>query len=159
MRTYLLTFFAVLAIAAALAWHATRPVTAQLQSAVSDGDPNWTPETNRLILVKTSLASAIARLEGWGDPNSFTHRIHNPGALTFANQSGAHHLGTTMYAWFESDEEGWQALTRDIEAKWKRIDTGDDLYTAGRIAMMWPEGPREHQWDYSDKIMSILEGK
>jgi hypothetical protein len=66
-----------------------------------------------------SIQELIAKYEGWLAPNSLTHQLHNPGALSFAHQSGATR-GTGEYAKWETDEEGWQALDRDLQAKIKK---------------------------------------
>jgi hypothetical protein len=68
---------------------------------------------------RPTIQELIAKYEGWSRPHSLTHQLHNPGALSFANQPKAIR-GTGGYAKWETDEEGWQALDRDLQAKIKK---------------------------------------
>lgn len=67
----------------------------------------------------STIQELLAKYEGWGVKNSLTHRLHNPGALSFAHQPGAVR-GTGGYAKFAKDEDGWRALDVDLQSKVKK---------------------------------------
>ena len=64
----------------------------------------------------SSIQELIAKYEGWGNHNSLTRQLHNPGALSFAKQPNAVY-GSGGYAKWKTDEEGWRALDNDLQAK------------------------------------------
>ena len=67
----------------------------------------------------STIQELIAKYEGWGVKGSLTHKLHNPGALSFAHQKGAVR-GTGGYAKWGTDAEGWKALDKDLQSKIKR---------------------------------------
>lgn len=67
----------------------------------------------------STIQELLAKYEGWGISNSLTHRLHNPGALSYAGQKGATR-GPGGYARFAKDEDGWRALDVDLQAKVKK---------------------------------------
>jgi len=87
--------------------------TTELKFKVEATKPR-APAARRNVVIR--LMRGIARHEGWDSPGSLVRRLHNPGALTYANQPNAT-PGIRGFAAFDSDESGWAALRRDLDAK------------------------------------------
>jgi hypothetical protein len=68
-----------------------------------------------------AISEAIARMEGFHKPNSIAERNHNPGNL----RSWGTRPIVAGYAQFETDEDGWRALRRQVQ---KNIERGLTLY-------------------------------
>lgn len=65
------------------------------------------------------IARAISRQEGWNKDGTLVRRLNNPGALKYVGQKNAVR-GKNGYASFETPEDGWSALQRDLEKKFGR---------------------------------------
>ena len=59
----------------------------------------------------------IPRYEGFYKPHSLTARLHNPGALKYVGQPYSLGRGPAGFARFASDDDGFAALTYDLEYK------------------------------------------
>jgi hypothetical protein len=57
-----------------------------------------------------AIAAAIARMEGFFKPRSIAQRNHNPGNL----RSWGTRPTVGGYAQFDTDEDGWKALRRQV---------------------------------------------
>jgi hypothetical protein len=93
--------------------------------------------------------------------------LHNPGSLAYAKQDGAVVFCTSLltgadecggYASFSTDEAGWAALHKDIEAKWAhwkkfRIEL-NDLDIAEMISFSWSSGG--YRGKYADDVLTRL---
>ena len=62
----------------------------------------------------TTLAEAIAQMEGFNTPGTVAQRNDNPGNLRFVGQAGATGKDSKGFAIFPTAEEGWQALQAQI---------------------------------------------
>lgn len=118
----------------------------------------------------------VQKMEDVHGPN-LPQQLHNPGALSFAGQPGATR-DKSGYAQFQTDEAGWQALHRDIAAKWREAEKGawnncvfynrdnaKDPYngtpcepseTVWKISYNWSNGDRE---TYAKNVIEILRRK
>jgi hypothetical protein len=77
----------------------------------------------------TTLATLIARMEGWGIPNVWATLNNNPGNLRNVGQTGA--VGTNGgYAVFSSPEAGWTALEKQLQYNANRGDTVQTFITS-----------------------------
>jgi hypothetical protein len=133
--------------------------------------------------IQVALAEEIAREEGWYAkakcdkdetyPNqtcmNLPQVLHNPGSLSYAHQAGAQVFCTSFpgppdfgecggYAVFPTDEAGWAALHKDIEAKWAhwkkfRIEL-NDLDIAEMISFSWSSGG--YRGKYADDVLTRL---
>ena len=90
------------------------------------------PRIEKRVTKIEKIAASIGIHEGWNVPGSLVRRQHNPGALVFARQDGAHR-SKNAYAYFESDEKGKAALLADLRAKFSRG------MTLGQIMKLWSE--------------------
>jgi len=79
----------------------------------------------------------IAKAEGWSVTGSLTHKLHNPGALTFVNQVGARR-DKSGYARFETDVDGLLALGEDLKRK---LGKG---WSQEKVLRNWSVKPREY---------------
>lgn len=62
----------------------------------------------------STLATLIARMEGWGKPDVWATLNNNPGNLRNVGQAGV--IGTSGgYAVFATPEAGWAALERQLQ--------------------------------------------
>lgn len=60
------------------------------------------------------LANSIAKFEGYFVSNSVAARNNNPGNLRYANQTGTVGKDSKGFAIFGTAEEGWTALSHQI---------------------------------------------
>jgi hypothetical protein len=76
-------------------------------SAVTSGPTTGTP--------LDAWAQAIADFESGGNPNALNYRNNNPGNLKYAGQPGATGQDSRGFAIFGSLQDGWDALTRQLQ--------------------------------------------
>jgi hypothetical protein len=74
-------------------------------------DPLWSSASYPRSIVQ--FAQAIAHAEGFNVSGSAPDRAHNPGAIKVPGWSGPV-TGTQGISVFASDDEGWQALYRQL---------------------------------------------
>lgn len=73
-----------------------------------------------------ALATRIATREGWYR-DSLPRRLNNPGALVYAGQRYAI-VGRRGFAYFDTAAHGWAALERDLNKKFGRGMTRDQIW-------------------------------
>lgn len=94
-----------------------------------------------------SFAQAVANAEGWNVPNSIPRRANNPGNL----KNGAPTLTGTSITQYESADQGWAALYRQlgliVSGRSAHYDLGDTIATmAARYANEPGETAGGNRW-------------
>jgi hypothetical protein len=102
------------------------------------------PEESKII----NLIQAIAEMEGFYRPDTIPSDLHNPGDLIFAGQPNSvpHTRGKHTFAHFQTEDDGWVALLRQV-LKFAASD-----FTVARLIKAWAP-PSENDTDrYLDFI-------